>query len=206
MNVDKKNTGNDDVCVIQGGTMLCSGAELNNIVHNVPSDKCEPGNPTCTFVSQNEKNHIRDLFLEYYGEQKMVKIKNNAKYGIYAIRMLGGTLKEDQFLAVVEEQDHKPIGFVKYLSAIKWSSLQTRKIKENFNTFGINNIIEKTPFTSTEIYLSSSDPKKSTYRTKNGYPLIISLLNRKLGETNRYNSKGTIHSALNTFNCVVTFG
>lgn len=157
-----------------------------------------------------EKLIVQKAIVSYFGDLIMTKVKQiphtptSPSYSIYYANIGCMLCVEDRYLVVIMESDPFPIGNPEYLSQMNWISFQTRtienapyqlKIQQQTKPVVTQTLLDKIQLTETKedrsVYIASTIPVK------------VELLYTK--EDDSYAEKGTIKSALDTYNCVITF-
>ncbi len=160
----------------------------------------------------NEKSEIYFGITSYIGDvvltliKKIPAIRNSPSYSLYYAKIGCLLCIEDRYIICVIEEDPYPIGHQEYLSNLSWVSFQTRTITQppdNLNlriqeskSKGLNFIVND------KILLQEKTNDKCIYLSQT-LPLKVELLFTEHDDS--YASTGTIQSALDTYNCVLSF-
>ena len=156
-----------------------------------------------------EKVIIRQSLIDYFGDLLMTKIQeteqsyNKRSYSLYYAKIGCMLCVEDRYLIVVVDSDPYSINHLENLSQLNWISFQTRTIDkppQGLRTQQIPSKINK--LLTDKINLVEKKPDRYVYMSKTT-PLKIELLFTK--EDDNYSNSGTIQSALDTYNCVLSF-
>ena len=149
------------------------------------------------------KENIYLLINTYFDDPYMFKIKDIEKQSIYATKiqcLLGNVYR---YLFVIIDKDINPINSRMKLTDLKWVSFQTRTLDDIYNipthTYKPKNNNE---FTSL-IELTEKKEEHTEYICKQ-FGIIITLLHTKKGGY-KYQDRGTLCAALETYNTVLTF-
>ena len=156
-----------------------------------------------TEIFQDWKENIYDLFLTYYNNPSMSKLKNINDCSVYICRIKCLLLNEYRYLICVIDKDDLKIGDIKSLLNLKWKSFQTRTLKDPFNEnicIHTYDIKRNYPY-NLEIIKVKNDVDYDMYDCIK-YRMKISLL--KTDKKKSFNDKGTIVSALETYNTIIT--
>ena len=148
------------------------------------------------------------MMVDYFGDIVMSKVKEDTNiHSIYAANVVDSTLKGDKYIIAISPGDGHPIGSRVNLSSIRWVSFQTRKLKTPYEHAESVRILSnrKAIDIDKEVYLTKRTDHASQYRVKTS-PVIVTLIHKKVGETGQFSDKGKIRLAVNTFDCVITFG
>ena len=155
-----------------------------------------------------ERTNVRNSLVEYFGDMIMTKVRNispdiNTSYSLYYARVGCLLCIDDRYIIVIIKDNMLPIGHQSYLSALEWISFQTRTIdkpipglKTQTTRSKMNNIV------ASKIKLIDKKSDRYVYFTEDE-PIKIELLFTKQDES--YAEFGTIQSALDTYNCVISF-
>lgn len=127
---------------------------------------------------QDIKNvEIYNLFVDYFDNPNMKKISEQGVSSVYSAKLNSGLMLDYKYLIVVTNMDNTKVGDEKRLSELKWSSIQTRTLRENSPSPSFSYNPKKTkPFTE-KIFLNGKNDSSSTYRHENLRELSITLLN-----------------------------
>jgi hypothetical protein len=150
------------------------------------------------------KTDIYDSFTSYFDNPVMYKIKNIDGFSMYMAKiycMLGNTFR---YLIIFVKQDLNANNSNQHMKNLEWVSLQTRTLDENHvlkphaYTASRHNVLNQS------ILLKDRTEEESTYEC-DLFPLTISLLHTKKGSKYQYQAKGTIVSALETYQTIIVF-
>ena len=161
------------------------------------------GVPIDDFVP--DKEPIYDMFIEYFNDPVMKKVKNQNNLSMYVTKTYCLTSTTCRYIIAFISGDNSEIGHTKNLSELKWLSLQTRTLSENFPNINTHGYIpeEKGPLLS-KINRKAITKDASTYNCVD-YPLIITLLHNTKKNSDSYQSSGNIIIALETWNTIITW-
>jgi hypothetical protein len=164
------------------------------------------------------KETVYKLIENYYDNPKMVKVEdipdknsinggNNGK-SIYACKIFSLLSVDNRYIIAITPKDDLPIGFMKYLKDIEWECFQTRSIRDyphkfkNSHKYSLN-VAKKTGDYLAPFHVRSRTKDACEY-VSNDLPLLITLLNS--GKSiYTFGNEGTLISALETFNTILTF-
>lgn len=156
-----------------------------------------------------EKLSIQKAIVSYFGDVVMTKVKqtpqtqNKPSYSLYYAKIGCMLCVEDRYIIVIIESDPYPIGSQEYLSQLNWISFQTRTIEKppaQLKTQQTKPIITQ-PLTD-KIRLFEKRNDRNVYMAST-LPIKLELLYTK--DEDDYSDNGTVQSALDTYNCVITF-
>ena len=140
-------------------------------------------------------------FVNYFKDPVMVKIKNVDKYSMYMIKNYCLLSKECRYMVALVPKDGYDVGYKQSLSNLRWVSFQTRTLDADHDLPPHSyNPIRGGPL-DVEIVRIKTDEKASTYSCKK-FPFTVTLLHTK-NNLNEYTEKGTIVTALETFQTIV---
>jgi hypothetical protein len=159
-----------------------------------------------------ERKNVQNGMVDYFGDIILTKCReipssspSSPSYSIYYARIGCLLCIDDRYIVVVVENSfpYFDIGYQTRLSSLDWTSFQTRtvqkpprELKTQISKSGETKII------SSKINLVEKRDDRYVYFCDN-IPLKIELLFTKNDES--YSEFGTIQSALETYNCVVSF-
>jgi len=140
----------------------------------------------------------------YFDNPEMVKTKSANNCAIYMNRVYGMLCNEQRYIVATIPEDREMIGHVKRLSELQWNSFQTRTSSERYPNVKSFNYEQKKmmPYT-TDIFLTKRETNHCEYECDK-LPLNITLIVPKGKSIYEYQARGTIASALETFNTIVT--
>jgi hypothetical protein len=148
------------------------------------------------------KDYIYPLFTTYFENPKMIKVKNIDTYSMYITKIHAILGIEFRYLIVFIPSNNLPKGDEKFLGELEWVSLQTRTLTDDHNLSYHSYTPKRLKNLDKKIHLEHSDDKQYIYSVDE-FPLKVILLPRTKGIN--YNSNGTIVSALETYQTLVTF-
>jgi hypothetical protein len=148
--------------------------------------------------------HLYSLFVAYFANPTLTKIKNQAQFSMYAVKFFCLLSKECRYLILFTSINSYTIGSVDEMKNIKWVSLQTRTLFEQFDCLThsyspsssspLNVLIERNKITDEASFYSCPT-----------FPITITLLHTKQKDKLSYQNSGTIIAALETFETIITF-
>lgn len=147
-----------------------------------------------------EKENVYNLFSIYFNNPIMTKIKDINNTSMYAVKNRALLGIEYQYIIAFVHQDKFPILHKEELQHLKWISLQTRTLKDDYKVETHFYIPKRLPGLDKKINLISQDDKKYVYETD--YPISITLLPKTKNQY-EYTSEGTIVSALETYQTII---
>ena len=150
------------------------------------------------------KNHIYKEFYNYFDNPVITKTKDVMEYTVYMTKIYSLLGNAFRYLILFVTKDDNSIGTEKKMDTIEWISLQTRTLEEHHNLKKHSYNNKKTSDLKQKINVVNRDTTKSTYNAET-YPLIITLLHTRKNNTYQYQPTGTIDSALETFQTIITF-
>jgi hypothetical protein len=156
-----------------------------------------------------EKIRIQSAISSYIGDMMMVKIKQTQatstkpSYSLYYAKVGCLLCVEDRYIIAVIESDPYPIGSQEPLSHMNWVSFQTRTLEKppaRMKSQETRPVLTK--ILNEKIHITEKKVDRSVYGV-NSLPLKVELLYTKEDES--YCDNGTIQSAVDTYNCVLSF-
>jgi hypothetical protein len=149
------------------------------------------------------KDSIYKLFVTYFGNLSMTKIKNVDRYSMYAAKIRSGLSTEHRYIFIFIDNDNLPIGNMDSLNIFRWLSLQTRTISDNHDIPPQTYNPRRFPDFMDIINLTNKSKHKYEYSAEK-LPLNITLLSSKEG-TSEYRPRGSVVTAIETYNTVINF-
>jgi len=141
-------------------------------------------------------------FATYFHNPAMTKIKDVQNYSMYITKTNALLGIEYRYIIVFVYADGFPVGTVENMSKLPWISLQTRTLKDNHKLSMHAYYPRKLPSINKPIYLSYNDQQQYLYRVE-GLPIEIVLLPKR-GTENEYNAQGTVITAIETYQTIIT--
>ena len=154
-----------------------------------------------------DRDYVYDMFIEYFNNPEMAKIKNENGLSMYLTKTYCLTSTTCRYIIVFVPQNNSPLGSSEYLKDLKWVSLQTRTLPDSEYSSvdtvhgyqpvaqgGLTAIINRTKI----------DDTASTYSCET-LPIIITLLHTEKNTKEAYQNKGNVINALETFQTIITF-
>lgn len=139
-------------------------------------------------------------FIDYFNNPVMTKIDSKKGKSIYGVKVRENDL-DNKFIIVFIDEDNLNIGKIKHLSELCWDSLQTRTLDTAYNVITHNYKIRKCKDLLHTIHKQNTDEKGCSYICE-GLPLKVKLLNYK-NQYHNYKEKGTLLSAIETYNTII---
>jgi len=159
-----------------------------------------------------ERSNVQNGMVEYFGDLVVTKCKeipethNSSAYSVYYARIGCLLCIDDRYIVVIVEGKSFPVGHQTYLSSLNWMSFQTRTIEKaprDLKTQTTKPADSKiSTVIASKIKLSEKRDDRYVYFTDSA-PVKVELLFTKNDDS--YAEFGTIQSALETYNCVVSF-
>lgn len=153
-----------------------------------------------------QHQHVYDLFSKYYEDLVLTKVKTtpDSNYALWYAKSCSMLCLENKYIIVITENNYDAIGTLRNLTELEWHSFQTRTINQPIGIKLSNKTFKTTvlPDMHDSISLIHQKPDRYIYTTKR-LPLQVELMLTR--DETLYSERGTLESALNTYNCVVTF-
>ena len=146
---------------------------------------------------------IYKAFDDYFNHPIMTKIKNVEGQSVYMCKLYCLLSRECRYIVCVTVLDNSELKSKRKLIDLSWISIQTRTLVDNHDISVHDYQHRVSGPLQTIIERTQSTKETSTYKCDN-LPLIITLLHTKPLK-NQYSKNGTIITALETFETVVTF-
>lgn len=152
-----------------------------------------------------EIEYIYNLFVKYFNNPTMTKIKEVGEYSMYATKIDCLLTRECRYIIAITNKNRANIGTLEELDTIKWISLQTRTLSEAYD-IDSHGYIPKAEGELTAIIDRVEVGKQScTYECETFPSIIITLLYTKQKDDKNYQPRGTIVAALETYQTIITF-
>jgi hypothetical protein len=146
-------------------------------------------------------------FIAYFGNLEMTKKEDLIDHSIWMARITGQS-EDARIVYVITPKDYYVAGNKQSFSNLHWVCIQTRTIRGHepfIQTLRPQSYPRKIePFLHTQIKLKNTNNKKWTYECPNEIPLLVELLEKE-GDVYGYSNKGYLHTALETWQCIITF-
>jgi len=150
------------------------------------------------------KDYLYSLFVNYFGNPTMTKIKNDAQFSMYAVKFFCLLSKECRYLILITSINSYSIGSVDEMKNLKWFSLQTRTLFEQYNCLTHSYSPSSSSPLNVVINRTNIQDDASTYSCVE-FPIIITLLHTSKKDKFSYQNSGTVIAALETFETIITF-
>ena len=151
-----------------------------------------------------EHDALLDYFDDYFNHPTLYKIKDvEDKYSIYMVKTYCLLNTQCRYISMIVPFDSNPVHTPLQMRGVKWISLQTRELSENHKI--PSHSYQPSSFTplNKKIERVEQNEKASIYFCTE-YPLTVKLLQKK--GINEFQSKGTLISALETYQTIITHG
>lgn len=157
-----------------------------------------------------ERVTVQKAMVDYFGDVVVTKCReipetrNSPAYSVYYARIGCMLCIDDRYIVIIVEANRSyPMRHQAYLSSLNWTSFQTRTIDKAPKDLKTQTAKSKiTPVIASKIKLAEKRDDRYVYFT-DGVPVKVELLFTKNDDS--YAEFGTIQSALETYNCVVSF-
>ena len=182
-----------------------------SVKYNVPVSSFQPTPPKQEFhhgellnTYDPNKESLYEYFDIYFNHPNMTKIKDVENYSVYMTKTYCLLSNECRYIIVFVNIDSMPTYTQERLINLKWHSLQTRTLPEQHSLPSHNYQPRRLSSLNVVIRREKIDPEASTYVCDN-LPITVTLLHTKNGGSNDYQNQGTIISALETYQTIITF-
>ncbi len=141
------------------------------------------------------------MFVRYYDEPIMTKVKNEGNFSIYMCKLNTKVSNETRYIGVIVPMDAFIIGDTQQLRNLKWVAFQTRSFAQAYPMIKRTHfyVPKQIPEFQTAINQVFKNGNEAIY-TSPELPFKITLLYAK---NTFYPEKGTLISALETYNTIV---
>lgn len=151
-----------------------------------------------------EKDEVYTHFDSYFNQPVLIKVKDVENYSVYMTKtycLLSGICR---YIMTFVPTDEESKGTPKLLSELKWESLQTRTLMDDHDIPShaynarmgtkLDAVIERTSITD----------ESSVYKCED-LPITLTLLHKNPGTPSEYQKTGTVVSAVETYQTIITF-
>jgi hypothetical protein len=156
--------------------------------------------PTREFLYQS--------FTRYFDNPTMTKIKDVDEYSLYMCKIYTLLGIEYRYIVVFVHKDQKATGEKEKLDQLCWVSLQTRTLNDEHDEHDFaphSYIPTRLPILNKKITLTFHDKGQYLYKVDD-LPLRVTLLPQgKMSFGLEYNPTGSLITALETYNTIVSF-
>lgn len=149
-----------------------------------------------------QHDELYSLMVKYFNNPEMVKIRDTNGYSMYMAKTNSLLLVEYHYIIAFVYHDNKQVGYKERLSELKWSSLQTRTLREDHKLSVHDYIPTRMHGLDKKITLVNSDNNQYNYKV-DGLPITITLLPSGKQKGIEYNTSGTVITALETYQTIV---
>ena len=160
------------------------------------------GEPIISSSNKNSHNYIYSLFVNYYNNPIMTKLKydQNTNISSYYVKIYSQLLNKYHYLIVSVKNNIHQINKKIYLKNLKWESLQTRILDKNFdvNTINYNN----TNLNDIFLYVFDRQNNMTTYKSKY-INIIVYVLHTKENNLYEYPQKASLSQALEEYKTLI---
>lgn len=151
-----------------------------------------------------DKEEIYKSFTDYFENPMMTKIKDVGHYSMYLCKIYCLLSTNNRYVIIFVRKDKRKHGSSESLKYLQWDSLQTRSIEDNHNLPKHKYRPRNTQELSQKININKREQNHSKYDCEK-YPLTITLLHVKKDSLFEYNTTGTIVTAIETYNTIISF-
>ena len=146
---------------------------------------------------------IYQVLCNYYNTPELTKISNEGEHSIYWCKTNSLLSNAHRYLVVFVDRDVFFIGSTRPMNELNWKVFQARSLPESKkltpHTYRASN---RAPF-NTQCSLLNRTTASTSYKLDT-FPIEITLLHTK-NDTFEYPDQGTLASALETFQTILTF-
>lgn len=161
-----------------------------------------------TPIYDPNKAYVYKILTEYFENPLMTKIKDVNDYSMYMTKINAMLGIEYHYIVLFVTKDDKPKGYVENMESLPWITLQTRTLSDNHDIQLHSYIPRRLTELSHKIRLQKYTERGYTYSVDSFPYLTITLLplskNKKSGAMD-YTSEGSIVTALETYQTIVSF-
>lgn len=152
-----------------------------------------------------ERDSIYQSFAQYYNNPMLTKVRDVSQYSIYKTKIKSMLGVKNKYILVFVLKNNSVIGSQEMMSNLRWECFQTRMLTEyipnlkeyQYQPRRFAPLMEK-------IHQIKKDDQQTVYKAETS-PLIITLLPNTSSPGSVYQPTGTIVTALETWQTIVSF-
>jgi hypothetical protein len=148
------------------------------------------------------REKIYPLFVEYFNDPTMTKIKNINGYSMYMAKTYCLLGIEYRYIIVFVREDKLPMLSKTTLENLRWISLQTRSLADEHNLPSHSYVPRRIPDLDQKITLVKQNSDQFVYKVEK-LPITVTLLPKTKGMD--YNPSGSVVTALETYQTIINF-
>lgn len=154
--------------------------------------------------SDPEKEYVYSLFVSYFDNIALEKVRDEDLFSIYMARFPCLLLNEQRYIVLMTPKDNFPPSYVQSLDQLRWVSLQTRTLQNEYPDLIQQSFQQKQQASyKKKLSIVSRSNNISVYDVQD-LPLRVSLLHTK-GNEYEYPNQGNLISALETYRTIIYF-
>lgn len=150
------------------------------------------------------KDNVYSLFAEYFGNPVMTKTKDVGDYSMYMSKVHALLLVEHRYIIAFLNKDDTQVGEKIKLSELPWVSFQTRSLTDEHDLPYHSYTPRRLPGLSKTINRIQNTNQAYVYNC-DGLPVMITLIPKDKTSNLEYNPTGTLVTALETYNTIVSW-
>lgn len=148
--------------------------------------------------------------VEYFGDPEMHLASSTPQEWVYMTRLQSFLMNENHFLiAMVDRKLTDESSKKRRLSDLPFHVLQTRNLLDYEKYLWLpvhpHTTNYSSPFSRSVVFRTSSTPEYSVYSSPRFPNIHLSLLHKR-NQENEYTARGTLGTALETFQCLIQIG
>ena len=154
-----------------------------------------------------EKEELYLTFARYFENPIMTKVKDINDFSMYVSKISAQLGIEYRYIIAFVNKDTFSINKREKLSDLSWVSLQTRTLQDDYKLSLHSYIPQRLEQLDTKINLIFRDSNQYKYEVLN-LPINVTLLptkNLKQRESLQYNLNGSLITAIETYQTIITF-
>lgn len=186
--------------MLEGGASVRYNMPTPSVQQNIQKQHFRHGEMLDTFDPNKES--LYEAFDTYFNYPTMTKIKDVKNYSVYMSKTYCLLSNECRYIIVFVSNDSMPTRTQERLIKLKWDSLQTRTLPDQHSLPPHGYQPRRLSALNVVIRRDKVQPEASTY-TCDDLPIMVTLLHTKNG-SNDYQDKGTVVSALETYQTIIT--
>lgn len=149
------------------------------------------------------KENMYEILSTYFNNPIMTKVKDVNNHSMYICKVNAQLGIEYRYIIAFVIKDSFSVGKMEKLSDLYWISLQTRILKDEYQLPLHDYIPQRLTGLDSKIELIYHDEVQYKYKVDN-FPIDLVLLPTKKSNNLQYNPNGTLITALETYQTILT--
>lgn len=158
-------------------------------------------------TGETKQDKFNSLLVQFYNNPVMVKLKTVNNHGMFVAKVHCLLSAQKRYIIAYVDRDMSPNGTHVRLDSLRWDNFQTRTLDEMempANTPYVQYAPKRIQGLDNAISKIDASNNSTTYQAVGEFPLTVTMIHPKKMSFN-YQDKGTIVSALETFQTILTW-